>query len=483
MITTRPLIGLLFAMFASTACAAASKPNVLFVLTDDQRWDALGVVQREMGERGRFPWLETPNMDRLAAGGVRFRNAFVTSPLCAPSRAVFMTGRYNHVNGVANNHTFFPGGDNTLQSQLHDAGYITGHFGKWHMGGQRGKRPGFDYSASFIGQGKYWNCPFEINGETTQTQGWVDDVSTSFTIAWIREQKDKPFFAMVGYKAPHGPHDPPERAKNRFPDAEARPVPNLHTRAIFRVDEQTTVPRKRAGGANLPHFRSLSAVDDSLGELLAALDDLGLTDNTVVVFAGDNGYYHGEHGIGDKRSLYEESLRIPFLVRYPNGFPKGKTNDSMVLNMDLAPTLLELAGAGIPKQMQGKSLLPLLTGKNVEWRNSFLAEYFEEKGFPTTPNVVAVRTADAKLIQYPGHDEWTELFDLRRDPYETKNLIGEAQSRDLLKRMQSEFDRQVKTTEYRMPDYADNRGTTVTAEAADAADVAKPGKQRKRKLR
>src|SRR5947208_366627 len=177
--------------------AAERRPNFLFVYTDDQRWDAMGIVQREQGERARFPWFQTPNMDRVAAEGVRFRNAFVTLSLCAPSRAAFLTGRYNHSNGVINNHTPFPETSVTHATLLGAAGYKTAYIGKWHMCGQRGKRPGFDYSASFIGQGRYIDCPIEVNGTPTPSTGWVDDVLTDYAADYIKQNKDKPFSVVV----------------------------------------------------------------------------------------------------------------------------------------------------------------------------------------------------------------------------------------------------------------------------------------------
>src|SRR5688500_193547 len=224
----------LAAALAGTAIAAERRPNFLFVYTDDQRWDAMSVVQREQGDQARFPWFTTPGMDRLAAEGVRFRNAFVVLSLCAPSRAAFMTGRYNHFNGVANNQVPFPETSVTHATLLRPAGYTTAYIGKWHMGGQRGHRAGFDYSASFTGQGKYFDCPFEINGTTTPTTGWVDDVSTDYAIDFMKQHRAKPFSIILGFKACHGPFDPPERAKKRFADARARPVPNLNVRAIYR---------------------------------------------------------------------------------------------------------------------------------------------------------------------------------------------------------------------------------------------------------
>lgn len=453
------LIVFLFAAL-SLARAGERKPNFLFVYTDDQRWDAVGVVQREMGERGRYPWFQTPNMDRIAAEGVRFRNAFVTLSLCAPSRAAFLTGRYNHLNGVANNSTPFSQASVTHASLLRGAGYKTAYVGKWHMGAQSGQRPGFDYSASFVGQGRYWDCPFEINGKSQPTKGWVDDVSTDFAIEFIKQHRAGPFSLVVGYKACHAPCESPERAQSRFQGVAARPVPNLNVRAIYRTDGKTSptdaAPNKVKVNAN--YFRCVSAADDNLGRLLQTLDELGLTEDTVVIFTSDNGFYQGEHNLGDKRSVYDESLRIPLFVRYPKLIAKGKVLDEMALNIDLAPTLLDLAGVAVPREIQGRSWLPLLAGKNKEWRQSFLAEYFLENRFATTPTIVAVRTTNAKLIKYPGHEEWTELFDLAADPYETKNLISDPAHKDLLGQMTAEFDRQAQAMDYRVPDYADKPG-------------------------
>ena len=455
--STLPALAAAFVLAASAFAATPRRPNLVLVFTDDQRWDAMSVVQREQGERARFPWLRTPHMDRLAAEGVRFRNAFVTLPLCAPSRAVFLTGRYNHLNGIANNRTPFPADSVTQSTLLRAAGYTTAYIGKWHMGSQSGKRPGFDYSASFIGQGRYVDCPIEVNGVATPSKGWVDDVTTDYAIGFMREHRDRPFAVMLGYKATHGPFDPPERARERFAGEQARPVPNLASRAIYRgaADEPATAAK---GGTNLGYFRCISAADDNLGRLLGALDELGLADDTVVVFSSDNGYYLGEHGLGDKRSLYEESIRIPMLARYPRAFPKGRVVDEMVLNLDLAPTWLDLAGLPPSPAMQGRSWRPLAEGKSTAWRTAFLAQYFQENSYPTTPTVVGVRTATAKLIRYPGHDEWTELFDLAADPYETRNLARDPAHAALLARMTTEFDHEAKAVGHVIPDYADKPG-------------------------
>jgi len=433
--------------------AADRRPNFLFVYADDQRWDAVGVVQREQGARARFPWFQTPNMDRLAAGGVRFRNAFVTLSLCAPSRAAFLTGCYNHRNGIINNNTPFPATAVTHATLLRAAGYRTAYIGKWHMGSQRGQRPGFDYSASFIGHGRYNDCPFEINGVSTPTTGWVDDVSTAFAIEWLKQNRDRPFSMVVGFKSPHSPRggtNLPVRLRARYTGETSRPTPNFGVPPVWRQAEPDTArqsPGLAANAIHLDYLRHVAGADENLGKLLDALDELGLAADTVVVYASDNGYYLGEHCLGDKRSLYEESLRIPLIVRYPRLFPQGRVVDEMVLNIDLAPTFLDLAGVPIPPAMQGVSWKALAAGRTpAHWRQSFLAEYFKELG--DTPTLVGLRTASAKLVTYPGHPEWTEVFDLAVDPCEIKNRAADAAAAAPLR---AALDAQMQAMQYVVP--------------------------------
>ncbi|BCX47443.1 acetylglucosamine-6-sulfatase [Haloferula helveola] len=468
---TRPItIAIACLLHATVLNAADRKPNFLFIYTDDQRWDAMGVVQREQGDAARFPWLKTPHMDRLAAEGVRFRNAFVTLSLCAPSRSAFLTGRYNHNNGVIDNHTPFPVDNVSHASLMRAAGYTTAYIGKWHHGTQSGKRPGFDYSASFVGQGHYFDCPVEINGKSTPTKGWIDDVSTDYAIDFIKQHRDTPFSMILGFKSPHGPRggeNLPERLRSLFKGEKSRPVPNLLSPAIYRTTAGQTKPRpdltRQAAGPmvvapHLDYMRHIAGADEGVGRILKTLDDLELTDQTVIVFTSDNGYYLGEHGLGDKRSMYEESLRIPMLVRYPKLFPKGGTCDDMVLNIDLAPTFLDLAGVPVPDSMQGKSWVPLLTGEQVDWRKSFLAEYFFEERFENTPTLVGIRTTRGKLVRYPGHPEWTEAFDLSADPYETDNLIQSDTAGELSRQLKKELNEQIKATGYHEPPGADKPG-------------------------
>jgi arylsulfatase A-like enzyme len=454
----------------STGVLSSERPNFLFIYTDDQRWDALGVVQRELGDKGRFPWFQTPNVDRLAAEGVRFRNAFVVESLCSPSRAAFLTGRYNHVNGVCNNHTPLPLDSVTWASLLRTAGYATGYVGKFHMGHQSGPRPGFDYSASFIWQGKYHNCPFEINGKQQATAGWVDDVSTEFAINFIKEHPKRSFALVVGFKSAHGPFEPPARWANKFAGLPPNSTPNATVPAVYSGKFSLGQPKAKGkkpkaakvaqSRANMfrGYFGCLGAMDENVGRLLTVLDELKLADNTVVVLTSDNGLYFGEHGVADKRSAYDESLRIPLIVRWPKLGDTGRCKliDQMVLNIDLAPTFLDLAGVKVPQSMQGRTWRPLLEGNATgsNWRTAFFYEYFFERNFAVPP-MLAVRTDLAKLIKYPGHDDWTELFDLANDPYETKNLAGDPSAKNLLVKMEAEFDRQAKAVDFRIPEYAD----------------------------
>ncbi len=464
--TRLPSTGLVLSLVFAGVLGAADaprKPNMLFMYTDDQRYDALSVVQQEQGERGRFPWLRTPHLDRIAAEGVRFRNAFVVNSLCSPSRASFLTGCYGHVNGVVNNHTPFPENNVTHASRLRQAGYVTGYVGKWHMGPQSGQRPGFDYSASFVGQGKYFNCPFEVNGQATPTEGWVDDVATDYAEGFIRDHRTQPFLLVLGFKTCHGPFEPPPRHADTYADQQARAVPNLAVPAIYRrggsggnpTAADAPVPPEVVK-TNLGMFRGITAIDDNVGRLLKLLDELQLADDTLVVFASDNGYYLGEHGLGDKRSAYEESLRIPLLVRYPRLGAPGRVVDQLALNIDLAPTLLDFAGVSVPREMHGRSWRPLLEGRTpADWRRSFFYCYFYERNY-AIPMVTAVRTETAKLIKYPGHDEWTEVFDLQNDPFELQNLAHDSASAALRSVLQAEYQRQSAAVEFQVPAFADD---------------------------
>src|SRR3954471_21257167 len=248
---------------------AAQRPNFLFVYLDDQRYDAMGVVQQEQGAAARFPWLKTPNMDRLAGESVRMRNAFVVDSLCSPSRSSFLTGQYPHETGVIDNSTDFPADSITYATLLQQAGYTTGFTGKWHMGNQSGKRPGFDFSAGFIGQGEYFDNVYEVNGKPEQTHGWADDVTTDYAVNFLKEQQGNPFSLTVAFKSSHTPWDPPPKFADALSGVTAVPA----------VNANAPPPYLATGGHSLgpektrDYFRTIMGADADLGRLLNTLDE------------------------------------------------------------------------------------------------------------------------------------------------------------------------------------------------------------------
>jgi len=455
--TTARLLPLLGVLLTNAVTAAEpqtnQRPNFLFIYADDQRWDAIGVVQKEQGDKARFPWFQTPNLDRLASQGIRFRNAFCTNSLSAPSRACFLTGRYNHLNGVVNNHIPFPLDSVTYASLLKDAGYTTGYIGKWHMAMQK-ERPGFVYSASYIGQGTYTDAGFLVNEQPSDVKGYVDDVATDFAVDFLKNNKDKPFALVVGFKSPHVPFDPAPRNKTLFTGEVVKPAENqqpLPPYAIDRCRQRLSIDSPKL----LNYFRCIAGADQNLGRLMDTLAELGLSKNTIVVYTSDNGFLMGEHGLSDKRAAYEESMRIPFIVKVPGVKGGNKTVDDIILNIDLAPTFLDYAGVAIPKEMQGRSMRPLLEGKQVaDWRKSFFYEYFYEKNFET-PTIAALRSPNGKLIQYPGHEEWTQIFDLAQDPIETKNAFLNPEYKATRAKLEAEMEAERQHVGYVVPAAAD----------------------------
>ena len=452
---------------------SAERPNFVFLIADDHRYDAMSCVQHEQAEAGRFPWFKTPNMDRLAAEGTRFRNSFVTLSLCSPSRACFLTGQYGHRNGIWNNTTPLGEQSATYASLLQKADYSTGYVGKWHMGNQSA-RPGFDWFASPTGQSRYLDPIFLLNGTPTPQSGWIDDISGDFAVRFLESERnpEKPFLLSVGFKSPHGPFDPPTRLKDIFSGELSNPLPNHGIKPGFNPQLSSARPAANPEGkipVNLNYFRCIAGIDENVGKILKALDRLGLSQNTVVVYTSDNGFYLGEHGLGDKRSAYDESLRIPLIIRDPRTSSRGTLSDEIVLNIDIAPTFLDLAGAEVPQAMQGKSIQPLLarTPTSEPFRTSFFYEYFFERGGKpqlnqgagtvpgaggyNTPTTTAVRTLTHKLIKYQDHPEWTELFDLRSDPYETRNLVSDFAQHDVLQQLEAEYDRLAQVVDYTLP--------------------------------
>jgi arylsulfatase A-like enzyme len=431
------------------------------MLTDDQRWDAVGFVQRRLPD-GRFPFLRqsTPNIDRIAATGVWFNNAFVAESLCSPSRAAFLTGKYNHTNGIVNNHTAFPVNAQTYATLLRAAGYRTGYFGKWHMGSQRA-RPGFDHYASFVGQGRYFDCPLIVNGVDTPTVGWVDDVTTTYAVNFVASSANRPqpFLMVLGFKTTHGPHTPPARTNALFSTTTIDTPPNATSYPPYFVDPR---PSTFGGVAFRNYFRATVGMDQNVGRVLNALDSAGIAEDTIVVFASDNGFHMREHGSyspvqtdGEKRSAYEASIRIPLLVRYPRLTGAGRTIGAAVMNVDLAPTLLQLAGLQPGAGMQGKSWVPLLNGTATSVRNGIFYEYFRESGF-VVPRIMAFRRDGLKLIRYPDHPEYgREFYDLRVDPWETNNRIADPTVRTQVEAMSRAMANAAARLGYHIPAGAD----------------------------
>jgi arylsulfatase A-like enzyme len=423
------------------------RPNVLFVMTDDQRHDAMGVAGN--------PILRTPNMDRIAAGGARFTQAFVTNSLCGPSRASLLTGLYSHAHGVITNgagpvYKDQPGlkpEQPTFVSLLRAAGYHTGVVGKWHL---RSLPTGFDQWAVFPGQGSYKDPEMIAGGMRIKLRGHADDVVGDQALAFLRERpKERPFCLLFQFKSPHRAWLPAERYEHAFDDVEV-PVPRTFEdrlegrpealrRAQMAIADMPDF-RDRGVPASLPaaerkyrnleqlvknYYRVLLSVDENLGRVLDYLDQEKLGESTVVVYTSDNGFFLGEHGLFDKRLMYEPSIRVPMLVRYPGRVPPGRVDARhMVLNIDIAPTLLELAGQDVPAWMHGRSLVPLLEGREPRWRDAFLYEYYEYPAEHCARKNRGVRTERYKLIHFWEQPEEWELYDLASDPDETSNLAG-----------------------------------------------------------
>lgn len=430
------------------AGAPRGKPNIVFILIDDQRWDVMACAAH--------PYVKSPNLDRLAREGAMFTRAFVTTSLCSPSRASFLTGRYAHGHGVPTNAGRDPDPQwPTFPALLRTAGYETAFVGKWHMAGHNRPRPGFDHWVSFRGQGNYTRNTLNVNGETVESKKYVTDDLTDRAVEWLRRKRTRPFMLYLSHKAVHANFTPAPRHADLYADVTMA----LNTRKDDRLDTKVRWGRyfpENTWQKDLRRYmQTLRAVDDGVGKVLDTLDSLGLADTTMVIFTSDNGYFHGEHRLWDKRAAYEPSIRIPMLVRYPPLVRPGARIDALVLNIDLAPTLLDLAGAETPETMQGRSWLPLARGDTAAGRRtSFLYEYFRE-GDPrfNRPSVLAVRTARYKYITYPDREGApVELYDLQTDPEELTNLAPDAKHKETLARLAAELESQKKATGFRWPE-------------------------------
>ncbi len=408
----------------SDLTAEQPRPNFVFILTDDQRWDAMSC----MGN----PLARTPNIDSIAREGARFANAFVTTSLCSPSRASFLTGRYASSHGVPNNLTKFNPSVPTFGSVLQGAGYDTSFIGKWHMATLGDPQPGWSHWISFFDQGVYWNPLFNVDGKNVQSTGYVTDLLTDYAVEWLKQPRSAPFCLVLAHKAVHAEFAPAARHLNSLQDIEIKRPPSMDEpedakpawvnklRGKWDSQEARQKIRDKIGS----YYRTLMAVDDSVGRVMDTLREIGTLDNTVVVFAGDNGYFLGEHGLGDKRAMYEESIRIPFLMRYPRMIRAGSVPEQMVLNIDLCPTFLDLAGVKAPEGVQGVSLRPVMTGQESKWRDDWLYEYNWESEAKKRPGIRGIRTGRWKYITYLDDINTPELYDIKKDPMEMNNVIN-----------------------------------------------------------
>ena len=440
--------------------ADAPRPNILFIFSDDHAEHAISAYGSKVNK--------TPNLDRLAADGVRFTNSFVTNSICTPSRATLLTGQYSHLNGVPVFNSF-DGSRDHVAKRLQAGGYHTGIVGKWHLGSDP---TGFDRWIVLPGQGAYWNPVFLVPGHKLTIEGHCTDITGDLGVEFLETRpKNKPFFLMLHQKAPHRGWEPDERNKELFKD---RVIPEPDTLwddydtrpAALPQNEQTvardltrrdlkleppaglqgternrwlnekptevTVDGKTFAGEQLVRWKyqrymrdylaCVQGVDDNVGKMLDYLDKTGLAKDTIVIYSADNGWYLGDLGLYDKRFMYEPGLRVPLIARGP-GIKAGAALGQFVVNIDLAPTFLDLAGLPIPESMQGRSLAPLLRGETpADWRTSVYYRYYHDPGHHNTRAHFGVRTATHKLIYYWTKDAY-ELFDLIRDPAEQHNLL------------------------------------------------------------
>ena len=421
---------------ASRVFGYKKRPNIVVILSDDHRWDTMS----NMGH----PFIKTPHLDRLAEEGVRFTNAFATTSLCSPSRGSFLTGQYAHRHGVKNNVTPWNDKNVTFLELLKTAGYKNAFFGKWHMPGRLPSLVGkaVDRFVTFTasgGQGVYFDCPLIINGVVKERKGkYLTEDLTDLALDFIRQEKDGPFCIYLAHKAPHQPFLPPPALQNLYDDADVnRTLPSEYHAWIHQ--KEGSVYYGVMGGVEKKYrdyHRVITAMDQQIGRVLSELDKLGIAENTIFVYASDNGYFWGEKQLIDKRWLYEEATRIPLIVRYPAKIKNpGRSSGEMVLNVDLAPTLLQLAGLQIPQAMQGKSLMPLLADQNIRLRTSIHLESF--KDFPySVPEQDAVRTDRFLYIEYQGRNT-AELFDIQKDPRTLRNIFSTPEGNSVLPELQS----------------------------------------------
>ena len=463
------------------AALEAARPNIVFIMSDDHAAHAISAYGSVINQ--------TPHIDRLAKEGIRFNRCYAVNSICSPSRASILTGKYSHLNGVPAFNRF-DGSQPTVAKYLQAAGYYTGMFGKWHLGSDP---TGFDQWTILPGQGIYHNPAFlDQNGRRT-IQGYVTDIITDLSIDFLKQRpKDRPFFLMCHHKAPHRAWEPNDKYKAEFAKKHFREPSTLFDNYAGRTDalrenqqrvfddmtrrdlklkppsdlkgqelnrwlgvKPTSVEIEIGGtlktltGTELNQWKyqrymqdylaCVQSVDDNVGRLLDWLDQNGLRENTLVIYTSDQGFFLGDHGLYDKRFMYDESIKMPFLVRWPKGISPTKNQDAMALNVDFAPTFMELAGLAVPSDMQGCSLVPLFKGNRPSnWRTSWYYRYYHDPGDHNTRAHYGVCTETHKLIYFWKKDQW-ELYDLKNDPEELKNIYTDPAQKDLIEKLKSEM--------------------------------------------
>ena len=452
-----------WSVLGAAAVADSIRPNIVLILVDDLRADTLGY-------KGH-PFVETPHIDSMAAAGIDFTNAFVTTSLCSPSRASFLTGQYMHRHGVVDNTQPMSTALQTFPYLLRQSGYRTAFIGKWHMGGSRADpRPGFEHWVSFRGQGTYspTGKTLNVNGKEVARQSYMTDELTDYATNWLKEQKDSgvPFLLYLSHKGVHGLYDPAPRHRDRYRHARLKPPVGIAEPVVSASDKPMWVRDQRNSwhgvefayygrseqtiGEMYRHYcEMILSIDDSVGRIVQTIQELGVTDETLIVFTSDGGHLWGEHGLIDKRCAYEESMRIPLVIMCPKRIRAGTRCDQLVANIDLAPTLLELGGVEIPERIDGRSLVSRFkTSPTTDsWRQTLLYEYYWEPNFPQTPTTFALRGTRFKLIQYHGIWDIDELYDLQRDPREQQNLIENAEMSHRVAEMRAALYEQLRKTQ------------------------------------
>jgi arylsulfatase A-like enzyme len=469
--TRRELLGILGSAAGAALAAPRQRPNILYIMADDHAAHAISAYGSRINH--------TPNIDRVASGGVRFTNCFCTNSICTPSRAAILTGQYSHRNGVYTLNDRLDPNRNHVAKELRKAGYQTAMIGKWHLASDP---TGFDYWNILPGQGVYYNPTFINAGKQTQYQGYCTDLIGDFTLDWLKQRdRNKPFFAMCHHKAPHRPWEPAPKYKDLFAnqtipepgnlldhyEGRARSVAAVQMRVgenMNRTDLKQDIPPDLHGDALRrwayqyyikDYLRCIQSLDDNVGRVLDYLDAEGLSSNTVVIYTSDQGFFLGDHGWFDKRLMYEESIRMPFVMRYPGAIHPGSVNRDMVLNIDFAPTFLDFAGVPAPSEMQGRSFRANVEGHTPgNWRKAMYYRYWmHNDGDHHVPAHYGIRTDRWKLIDYYGRPlgksganppdtapEW-ELYDMQNDPREMKNLYADPKYASVVRRMKAELDR------------------------------------------